>query len=91
MSSDVQEQFQPLTVPRDAEGYVQSFDINNQDETEIEKARAFFDQYGFIVFANVYTPEECEATINDIWNVVESFIGQPVRDDESLWTNRFDL
>jgi hypothetical protein len=81
--------FQPLTVPRDADGFVQSFDINNNEQTEIEKARAFFDQYGFVVFSNVYTPEECAATIDDIWNVIESSARQPLRQNDQLWQNKF--
>lgn len=89
MDSEQTKKFQPPVVPRDAEGYVQSFDINNDEQSEIEKARAFFDQYGFVVFSNVYTPEQCAATIDDIWNVIESMVRRPVRNDENLWTNQF--
>ena len=87
----ITDQFQPLVIPRDADGYVQSFDINNQYQDKINEARAFFDQYGFVVFSNVYTPDQCTATINDIWDVIESFVGRSVRNDERLWTNKFVL
>ena len=86
---ETKSKFQPLTVPRDAEGFVQSFDINNNEQSEIEKARAFFDEYGFVVFSNVYTPEECAATIDDIWNVIESSTRQSLRHDDKLWQNKF--
>ena len=79
-------QFQPPVIPRDEEGYVKSFPVTPSDAPEAEEARAFFDKYGFVVFANVFTPEQCATTINDIWDVIESFVKQPVRNDESLWT-----
>jgi hypothetical protein len=81
--------FQPLTIPRDSEGYVKSFTLSSCDGPEAEEARAFFTQYGFVVIANVFTPEQCETTISDIWNVIESFIGQPVRHDENLWAPKY--
>jgi len=77
--------FQPLIVPRDSEGYVKGFDISN---VKIDDARAFFDRYGFVVFENVFTPEQCAATISDIWNVIESFVEKPIRHDENLWTSK---
>lgn len=78
--------FQPPAVPRDSQGYVKSFDIVNYTDAEALAARAFFEQYGFVVFANVFTPEQCAATIVDIWDVIESFVGEPIRHDERLWT-----
>ncbi|UJR07067.1 hypothetical protein I4U23_011355 [Adineta vaga] len=80
--------FQPPTIPRDAEGYVQSFNLSSSDCLEVAEARAFFEKYGFVVISNVFTPEQCEATIADIWNVIESFVGQPVRHDDKLWTEQ---
>ena len=65
--------FQPLTIPRDSEGYVKSFTLSSYDCPEAEEARAFFKEYGFVVIANVFTPEQCATTISDIWDVIESF------------------
>jgi hypothetical protein len=81
--------FQPLVIPRDSEGYVKSFILSSNDCPEAEEARAFFEQYGFVVITNVFTPEQCAETISDIWNVIESFVGKPVRDDETLWTPQY--
>jgi hypothetical protein len=81
--------FQPPAIPRDSEGYVKSFTISNCDSPEAKDARAFFEEYGFVVIANVFTPKQCEATISDIWNVIESFVGEPVRHDENLWTSQY--
>jgi hypothetical protein len=78
--------FQPPVIPRDSEGYVRSFTLSSCDSSEAADARAFFEQYGFVVVANVFTPEQCVATIADIWNVIESFVKIPVRHNEELWT-----
>ncbi|CAF3557429.1 unnamed protein product [Rotaria sp. Silwood1] len=79
------EKFQPLSVPRDLEGFVKSFILSSHDCPEANEARKFFEQFGFVVIANVFTPEQCQETISDIWNVIESFVGQPIRHDENLW------
>ncbi|CAF2269026.1 unnamed protein product [Rotaria magnacalcarata] len=79
------EKFQPPTVPRDSEGFVKSFNLSSYDCPEADDACAFFDQYGFVVIANVFTPKQCAETISDIWNVVESFAEQSIRNDENLW------
>ena len=81
--------FQPPSIPRDSEGYVKSFILSSYGCPETEEARAFFKQYGFVVIANVFTPEQCAETIIDIWNVIETFIGKPVRHDEKLWSSQY--
>ncbi|CAF3455361.1 unnamed protein product [Rotaria sp. Silwood2] len=48
----------------------------------------FFDQFGFVVIANVFTPQQCKDTISDIWNVIESFVEQPARQNEKLWDSQ---
>jgi hypothetical protein len=81
--------FQPPAIPRDSEGYVKSFTLTSSDCPEAEEARAFFKENGFVVIANVFTPEQCTETISDIWNVIESYVQQPVRNDENLWTSEY--
>jgi hypothetical protein len=81
--------FQPLAIPRDSEGYVKSFTLSSYDGPGAEEARAFFKQYGFVVVANVFTPEQCATTISDIWDVIESSVDKPVRHDETLWTSQY--
>ncbi|CAF3232140.1 unnamed protein product [Rotaria socialis] len=78
--------FQSPVIPRDSDGFVKSFTLSSYNCPEATEARTFFEKYGFVVIANVYTPEQCNDTISDIWNVIESFVRQPVRNDEQLWT-----
>ncbi|CAM4789153.1 unnamed protein product [Rotaria magnacalcarata] len=81
-------QFQPLVIPRDSDGFVKSFTLSNYNCPTASTARAFFQEYGFVVIANVYTPEQCNDTISDIWNVIESFVGMPVQNNEQLWNQK---
>jgi hypothetical protein len=81
--------FQPPSIPKDSEGFVKSFTLSSYDCPEAQEARAFFEQFGFVVFANVFTPEQCATTISDIWDVIESFVQTPIRNDEKLWTPQY--
>jgi hypothetical protein len=85
-TSGADNKFKPLSVPRDSEGFVKSFTLSSYDCPEAREAREFFEQFGFVVVANVFTPEQCASTISDIWNVIESFVEKPVRHDENLWS-----
>ncbi|CAF1568674.1 unnamed protein product [Rotaria magnacalcarata] len=79
-------QFRPLDIPKDSDGFVKSFTLSCYNCSKASEARAFFEEYGFVVISNVFTPEQCNDTISDIWNVIESLVVQPVRNDKQLWT-----
>ena len=83
--------FQPPVIPRDSQGYVKSFLVEDLNSAKAKEARDFFEEYGFVVIANVFTPEQCEETISDIWNVIESRIKEQVRNDETLWISRYKM
>lgn len=40
-------------------------------EGGIEQAKDFFELYGFVVFDDVYEQEQCQRTIDAMWNIVE--------------------
>ncbi|KAM9984928.1 hypothetical protein ACTFIY_009360 [Dictyostelium cf. discoideum] len=55
-------------VQKDVEGYITSFSVEQQTEyTE------FFNKFGFVVIRDVLNKSECQKTIDDIWNYIESF------------------
>ncbi|KAM9971662.1 hypothetical protein ACTFIW_011645 [Dictyostelium discoideum] len=55
-------------VQKDVEGYITSFSVEQQTEyTE------FFNKFGFVVIRDVLSKSECQKTIDDIWNYIESF------------------
>lgn len=53
-------------VPRDAEGFVQSFEMNQVDEY-----KKFFDDYGFVVVNHVLTQDQVNETVDEIWEEME--------------------
>lgn len=59
---------------------MKSFDLS-----EVDVAKEFWDLFGFIVFRDILTPSECEATRNDIWNLIESGSRSMDRNDISTW------
>ncbi len=55
-----------LSVPKDAEGYVQSF-----VDPQYPKAVEFFEKFGFVVLADVLSNEECQRSVDDVWDYIE--------------------
>jgi hypothetical protein len=45
---------------------------DNSLNSQVDEFKAFFQEYGFVIIDNVITEEENEATINEIWNHLES-------------------
>jgi len=78
-------------VPRDAEGFHQSFKLNPQApdyEQVVDQARAFFKQYGFVVFRDAVPEELVEAAIEDIW---QNYLPKGIqRKDPSTWFTQSD-
>lgn len=61
------EQYQ--NVPRDEQDarFVKSFSLQ-----QVEEFTQFFHHFGFVVVDNVFSQEECQATIDDIWSILEA-------------------
>lgn len=67
-------------VPREANDsrFTHSFDLTHNEgrsaddiEAEAKAARDFFEEWGFVVFANVLSPQECSDTLSEIWATLE--------------------
>ena len=54
------------TVPKDADGFVQSFECD-----DVANYMKFFDDYGFVVINNVLTTQEIQSNIEEIWDELE--------------------
>jgi hypothetical protein len=56
--------------------------------------KEFFDEFGFVVVRDVLTAEECEKTVDELWQVHSAMSGGRIkRDDSSTWENEvtFDV
>lgn len=68
-------------VEKDSEGFLKSFSLS-----QLEEANKFLEDFGFVVIDGVLTKEECNATIDEIWEVVkEQTQGKMDRNDASTW------
>jgi len=61
------EPYPVVPVPYDEEGYIKSFNIDEEDEY-----MNFFNEFGFVVIDNIIDQESVKATINEIWDDLES-------------------
>ncbi|GMH40769.1 hypothetical protein BSKO_08673 [Bryopsis sp. KO-2023] len=83
MGSRIEEHLPPfMHVPRDEEDpdYVVSFPPN-----QLDAARDFFEQYGFVVVRDVLTTEECETTTSEMWDVLERSTPGLDRNNSGTW------
>lgn len=59
-------EFPFVPLPKDSDGFAVSFSVD--DEAGFKK---FFDEYGFVVVDGVLSEEECNASIEEIWQELE--------------------
>ncbi|EGG23046.1 putative phytanoyl-CoA dioxygenase [Cavenderia fasciculata] len=54
------------TVEVDQEGYLKSFSLD-----QVEEYKQFFNRFGFVIIRDCLNVEQCQNTIDDIWNHIE--------------------
>ena len=64
--------------------YVRSFAVDGSAE-EAERALAFYREQGFVVFREVYSVKECEATCDSMWSYAERSNPGFSRSDPATW------
>ena len=83
-----------VEVPREANDprFTHSFDLTHSHdrpaaevEAEAKAARAFFEEWGFVVFANVLSAQECSDTLSEIWATLEERTPGLNREDASTY------
>eukprot|EP01132_Coremiostelium_polycephalum_P008265 gene8265-10155_t len=90
-NNNFEDRIKNFIVPIDGEGYTKSFtieDINqrnqlpkNQNENPIE----FFNHYGFLVVRDCLAGEECDKTVSEIFDIIESKSPSFKRNQISTW------
>ena len=73
------------TIPVDADGFAVSFDP--EDARDVVRAQEHLRLHGYVVFRDVVSPAECEATLDEMWDWLER---RPecaglTRSDPSTW------
>eukprot|EP01004_Peranema_trichophorum_P004530 NODE_3447_length_1349_cov_23.266721_g3009_i0.p1 GENE.NODE_3447_length_1349_cov_23.266721_g3009_i0~~NODE_3447_length_1349_cov_23.266721_g3009_i0.p1 ORF type:complete len:386 (+),score=81.51 NODE_3447_length_1349_cov_23.266721_g3009_i0:57-1160(+) len=66
MSINYEDFIKGCFLPKDEQGYVKSFSLENLDEM-----KDFFNRYGVVVVSNVLSQEECKSTVDEIWSWLE--------------------
>jgi len=58
----------PTEIPRDPTDprFTISFTLD-----EVEAAKDFFNEWGFLVYRDILSPSECDATVSEIWDYLE--------------------
>eukprot|EP00735_Rhodelphis_limneticus_P015401 TRINITY_DN9636_c0_g1::TRINITY_DN9636_c0_g1_i1::g.10102::m.10102 TRINITY_DN9636_c0_g1::TRINITY_DN9636_c0_g1_i1::g.10102 ORF type:complete len:299 (-),score=31.90,PhyH/PF05721.8/5.7,PhyH/PF05721.8/2e-10 TRINITY_DN9636_c0_g1_i1:48-944(-) len=74
--------FKPLRIPLDEDGFVKAFDL-----PEITGALKFFQEYGFVVFREVLSREECKDSIDGVWEEIISLAPRVDRENQATWNN----
>ncbi|KAF2071282.1 hypothetical protein CYY_007389 [Polysphondylium violaceum] len=89
----MEDRLRSIIVPVDEEGFCKSFttdqmdyvDTDNDDNIELNPF-AFFRRFGFLVVSNVLTTDDCDKTISEIFDIIESKTPFK-RNDTSTWDN----
>ena len=53
----------------------------------IPESLRFFNMYGFVVYRNIFSPDECQSTREAMWSIVEEANIGVKRDDIGSWNN----
>lgn len=78
-------EFERTPLPRDADGYVEAFEVGDDDA-----AKAFFAKYGVVVFRDALSADETAATVSEVWDYVEAESLEYIKPDPALVVKRDD-
>ena len=65
-NSEYPYQYERLEIPKDEEGYVVAFEVDQEKEI-----KEFFDKYGMVVIKNILNEKECEESVKECWDFME--------------------
>ncbi|CAF3437660.1 unnamed protein product [Rotaria socialis] len=79
------ETFQPVPLPIDDDGFIVTFNVEQQDEI-----LAFFEKHGIVVVANVLTEQECQRSVDDVWRHLQELFNPDIdRDKPETWDSKW--
>lgn len=77
--------YEPKFLPTDDQGYVVSFNYDNDSFKE------FFDEYGVVVIDGILTGQECERSVDELWEFMERHCPDLDRNNPETWHNWLSL
>jgi hypothetical protein len=82
LSTGNDEIFQPAPLPVDADGFIVSFNVEQQNEMLV-----FFEKHGAVVVSNVLTDEQCERSVEEVWLLLQEMGNRNIeRDKPETWS-----
>jgi hypothetical protein len=69
--------FHPDPLPVDADGFIVSFNVEQQEEI-----LAFFERHGVVVVSNVLTDEQCQRSVDEVWLFLKEMFSEKIEQDK---------
>ncbi|CAF0719458.1 unnamed protein product [Adineta steineri] len=74
--------FQPAPLPLDSDGFIISFNVEQQEEI-----LTFFEKHGVVVVSNVLTDEQCQRSVDEVWLFLQEMYNQNIdRNKPETWS-----
>ena len=83
LTSADEEEFHPTPLPVDADGFIVSFRVDQEEELA-----EFFAKHGAVVVANVLSDDECRASVDEVWRFLQEMFNPAIeRDRPESWSS----
>ena len=87
LSSGDDQSFQLASLPVDADGFIVSFRVEQQEEM-----LAFFEKHGAVVVADVLSDEECQRSIEEVWLFLREMCHPTIdRNKPETWSTKWPI
>lgn len=78
-------EFHPAPLPIDSDGFIVSFNMDQQDEI-----LTFFERHGVVVVSNVLTDEECQRSVDEVWLFLQEMYNENIdRNKPETWSYKW--
>ncbi|CAF0939791.1 unnamed protein product [Adineta steineri] len=75
--------FQPASLPLDSDGFIISFNVEQQEEI-----LTFFEKHGVVVVSNVLSDEQCQRSVDEVWLFLQEMYNQNIdRNKPETWSS----
>lgn len=79
------EEFHPAPLPLDSDGFIVGLSIDQSEEI-----LTFFEKHGVVVVSNVLTNEQCERSVDEVWQFLQEMFNKNIdRNQPETWTSHW--